>query len=59
MKQINRILSDYNIEKQICDSKGPIGYLMADVVTSKEEDVGVIYHAISAIPENISTRVLY
>jgi D-3-phosphoglycerate dehydrogenase len=59
LQDINRILSDYNIEKQICDSKGPIGYLMADVVTQSEEDAGKIYRAITNISENVVTRVLY
>ncbi|KAH6585028.1 hypothetical protein BASA61_007100 [Batrachochytrium salamandrivorans] len=59
LKQINRILSKFNIEKQICDSKGSVAYLMADILVDSEKDLIQIFDGISAIPENISTRLLY
>ncbi|KAJ3080537.1 hypothetical protein HK102_002981 [Quaeritorhiza haematococci] len=34
LKQINKILSPYHIEKQICESAGPIAYIMVDIVIS-------------------------
>ncbi|KAI8926638.1 hypothetical protein BC831DRAFT_455507 [Entophlyctis helioformis] len=59
LKQINRLLGEFNIEKQICDSKGAIAYLMADIVVDNQEDLARIYQSISAVPENVATRVLY
>eukprot|EP00842_Homolaphlyctis_polyrhiza_P004761 jgi/Hompol1/5286/HPOL_002647-RA len=57
--QINRVLSDFNIEQQTCDSKGPIGYLLADVSVDSDEGLAKIDEAMKTIPENISTRLLY
>ncbi|KAI8848370.1 hypothetical protein BC829DRAFT_417699 [Chytridium lagenaria] len=53
-----KILSEFNIEKQICDSKGSIGYLVADLQADREVDLKTISDAISAMPENITTRFL-
>ncbi|KAJ1342956.1 hypothetical protein BSLG_002463 [Batrachochytrium salamandrivorans] len=50
LKQINRILSKFNIEKQICDSKGSVAYLMADILVDSEKDLIQIFDGISAIP---------
>jgi D-3-phosphoglycerate dehydrogenase len=59
LKQINKTLSDYNIEKQICDSKDAIAYFMADVTVENEGDMQIIYEALNKIPENILTKILY
>ena len=59
LKQINKILSDFNIEKQICDSKGPIAYFMADIASENVEDLRSIYSQIESIDDNILTRILY
>ena len=49
LKQINKLLSAYNIEKQICDSKDSVAYLMADLVVDEDDDLKKIYESISAI----------
>ncbi|KAI8899750.1 hypothetical protein BC833DRAFT_584501 [Globomyces pollinis-pini] len=59
LRQINKILSDYNIEKQTCDSKDAVGYFMANVGVENEQDMEAINLALQSIPENIFTRVLY
>ena len=69
LKQINKLLSEYNIEKQICDSKESVAYLMADLAVEDETELKKIYASISSIPgkvflaahfsENIFTRILY
>ncbi|KND04094.1 uncharacterized protein SPPG_01536 [Spizellomyces punctatus DAOM BR117] len=59
LKQINKILSEFNIEKQICDSRGPIAYLMADLNVEDEKDYHRIYERIETISQNIRTRLLY
>ena len=69
LKQINKILSEFNIEKQICDSKDTIAYLMADINVDDDHSLEHIYSSISSMPgilkfniyllENIMTRILY
>ena len=59
LRQITRILSDYNIEKQICDSKASIGYFMADVTIEKEQDMITIRDALANVSESILNRLLF
>lgn len=59
LKKINLILSDYNIEKQICESRGPFAYLIADISTTQEENLEKIFKDIYDIPESVATRLLY
>ncbi|KAJ3126436.1 hypothetical protein HK100_010239, partial [Physocladia obscura] len=56
LKQVNKILSECNIEKQICDSKGSVAYLSADLEVSTESNIQAIVDGICALPENIMTR---
>ncbi|KAJ3332366.1 hypothetical protein HDU76_000467 [Blyttiomyces sp. JEL0837] len=62
LKQINKILADYNIEKQICDSKGALGYLIADICVDAGSDANAFKNAISngvaAMSENILTEII-
>ncbi|KAI8873422.1 hypothetical protein GQ42DRAFT_160542 [Ramicandelaber brevisporus] len=59
LRQLNNILADHNVEKQMCDSKGSIAYFMADLNVENEEVIRELYRRISDIPESIITRVLY
>ncbi|KAJ3161907.1 hypothetical protein HDU88_007138 [Geranomyces variabilis] len=59
LKQINLVLSEFNIEKQIVDSRGAVAYLMADLAVEKEADYQRIYNSIEALASNIRTRLLY
>ncbi|KAJ3021636.1 hypothetical protein HKX48_008117 [Thoreauomyces humboldtii] len=59
LKQINKILQEFNIEKQQLDSRGPIAYLMADLTVDHESDYQRISDAIEQLPSNIRTRLLY
>ncbi|KAJ3041811.1 hypothetical protein HDV00_008701 [Rhizophlyctis rosea] len=59
LKQINKVLSEFNIEKQICDSKENIAYMMADLNVESDNDLIKINELISSMPENIRTRLLY
>lgn len=52
LKQINKILSEYNIEKQICDSKDTIAYLMADINADESCPLEQVYSSMSSIPGN-------
>ncbi|KAF3283906.1 D-3-phosphoglycerate dehydrogenase 2, variant 2 [Orbilia oligospora] len=38
LRQVNAILSDHNVEKQISDSRGDVAYLMADISDVKESE---------------------
>ncbi|KAJ1966754.1 D-3-phosphoglycerate dehydrogenase 2 [Dimargaris xerosporica] len=57
--KINNILSPFNVDKQVCDSKGDVSYFMADIALRAEADIQTIHRAIGQIDENIITRVLY
>lgn len=59
LKKINLILGEYNIEKQICESRGPFAYLIADISTANEENLEKIFKDIYDIPESVATRILY
>ncbi|KAJ1916977.1 D-3-phosphoglycerate dehydrogenase 2 [Mycoemilia scoparia] len=59
LKQINNILADYNVSKQISDSKDNIAYFMADITLLNHEDISRIYEEINGIHENIITRALF
>lgn len=59
LRKINEILSKFNIEKQICESKGHNSYVLADVSTAHLQDLDSIYEQIYALPESKSTRIVY
>ncbi|KAJ1941808.1 D-3-phosphoglycerate dehydrogenase 2 [Linderina pennispora] len=59
LRQINNILADYNVNKQISDSKGDVAYFMADVTVNDQKEISTIYEEIAGIQENIITRVLF
>ena len=62
LNRINNLLSMYNIERQVCESNGPISYFLADVNTgeSSQEDrkVDKIRELMRNVNEAILTRVL-
>ncbi|PVV00102.1 hypothetical protein BB559_000114 [Furculomyces boomerangus] len=59
LQQINYILSPFNVNKQVSDSRGDIAYFMADITLHNTHEINDIYAKISNINENIITRVLY
>jgi D-3-phosphoglycerate dehydrogenase len=58
LKQVNEVLSPYNVEKQYSDSKGDIAYLMADIADVSPRDVNKLREMISQTSANIITRLL-
>ncbi|KAL4242216.1 D-isomer specific 2-hydroxyacid dehydrogenase family protein [Abortiporus biennis] len=58
LRQVNDILSPYNVEKQYSDSKGDIAYLMADIADVSLQDVNKLRELISKTNANILTRLL-
>lgn len=59
LRQINMVLSDFNILKQNLESSGSISYFLADIKIQSSKDLEKIYKSITKIKENIRTRVLY
>ncbi|KAL0578715.1 D-3-phosphoglycerate dehydrogenase 2 [Marasmius crinis-equi] len=58
LRQVNEVLSPYNVEKQYSDSKGDIAYLMADIADVSPADVNRLQATISDTSANILTRLL-
>ncbi len=57
--KINEILRPFNIQKQICETRGQYGYVMTDVTTSNLEDVDHLFESIYNLPESVATRIVY
>jgi D-3-phosphoglycerate dehydrogenase len=58
LKQVNDVLSPYNVEKQFSDSKGEIAYLMADIANISSRDVNRLKEMIEQTSSNVLTRLL-
>jgi D-3-phosphoglycerate dehydrogenase len=58
LKQVNEVLSPYNVEKQYSDSKGDVAYLMADIADVSPQDINRLRELISKTRSNILTRLL-
>lgn len=59
LKQVNNILSDHNIDKQMTDSRGEIAYLMADISDVKPGELKDLYGNLEASSAHVRTRILY
>ena len=58
LKQVNEVLSPYNVEKQYSDSKGDVAYLMADIADVSPNDINKLKEMINQTRSNILTRLL-
>jgi len=58
LRQVNEVLSPYNVEKQFSDSKGDVAYLMADIADVSPQEVNMLREQISKTSANILTRLL-
>jgi D-3-phosphoglycerate dehydrogenase / 2-oxoglutarate reductase len=58
LREVNNILSPFNVEKQYSDSKGDIAYLMADIADVTARDIEVLREKINGTRANILTRLL-
>ena len=59
LKQVNEILGDHNVDKQMTDSKGQIAYLMADISNMKTDVAKELYQRLESLSSRILTRILY
>ena len=57
--KINKVLGQFNIEKQVCESRGQFSYVMADVNATCEDDLEKIFENIFNLPEAVATRIVY
>ena len=58
LRQVNEVLSPYNVEKQYSDSKGDIAYLMADIANVSPQEINHLKEMIKKNSSNILTRLL-
>ena len=58
LRQVNEILSPYNVEKQYSDSKGDVAYLMADISDVSNRDIEKLRDLITHTSANVLTRLL-
>lgn len=59
LKEVNEILGDHNVDKQMTDSKGQIAYLMADISDMNTDVAKDLYQRLESLGSRIMTRVLY
>jgi D-3-phosphoglycerate dehydrogenase len=49
LRQVNGILKDHNVDKQMSDSRGEVAYLMADISCVKEEEIKCLYDNLESL----------
>jgi len=59
LRQVNSILADHNVEKQISDSRGDVAYLMADISDVLQDEIKSINEGLESLHDCISTRILF
>ncbi|KAK6541544.1 D-3-phosphoglycerate dehydrogenase 2 [Orbilia ellipsospora] len=59
LRQVNSILADHNVEKQISDSRGDVAYMMADISDVLEDERKEINDGLESLGACILTRVLF
>jgi len=59
LRQVNNLLGDHNVDKQMSDSRGDVAYLMADIAEVNIGDIKGLYENLESLSSKILTRVLY
>ncbi|KAF3919188.1 hypothetical protein AA313_de0208737 [Arthrobotrys entomopaga] len=59
LRQVNSILADHNVEKQISDSRGDVAYMMADISDVLEDERKEINDGLESLGACILTRILF
>lgn len=49
LRQVNEILADHNVDKQMSDSRGEVAYLMADISNVKEAEIKRLYESLEML----------
>ncbi|KAF2272289.1 uncharacterized protein EI97DRAFT_386023 [Westerdykella ornata] len=50
LRQVNGILSEHNVDKQMSDSRGDVAYLMADISNVREDEIRKLYQSLEDLP---------
>jgi len=58
LRQVNEIVGGRNVEKQICDNKGDLAYLMMDISVTDDDDLERIKTHVEGTDGSIKTRIL-
>lgn len=58
LKEINLLLSKFNIEKLSSEARGDVAYFLADITVEPNSKLEDIQHQISSVKGNILTRIL-
>ncbi|KAI9494593.1 hypothetical protein BDB00DRAFT_817429 [Zychaea mexicana] len=59
LRELNKIFTGLNVERQYSNSKGAVAYVMADVANVSAVELQALYDAISATSANIRTRIMH
>jgi len=59
LRQVNEVLGDHNVDKQMTDSRGEVAYLMTDISNVNQANIKNIYNDLESLGSRIMTRVLY
>ncbi|KAL6713091.1 D-3-phosphoglycerate dehydrogenase 2 [Lecanora helva] len=59
LREVNKILGDHNVDKQMTDSRGEVAYLMADISDVNVAVIRELYQNLEELSSRIMTRVLY
>lgn len=54
LRQVNEILADHNVDKQMSDSRGEVAYLMADISNVKEAEIKSLYESLEMLSCELS-----
>lgn len=49
LRQVNSILGDHNVDKQMSDSRGDVAYLMADISDVNAGDIKSLYENLESL----------
>lgn len=49
LRQVNSILGDHNVDKQMSDSRGDVAYLMADISDVNAGDIKSLYESLESL----------
>lgn len=49
LRQVNSILGDHNVDKQMSDSRGDVAYLMADISDCTQKDIKGLYESLEGL----------
>lgn len=49
LRQVNKILGDHNVDKQMTDSRGEVAYLMADISDVNTDEIKNLWQSLEEL----------